>query len=372
MREGGANIHQKQWNRHPNCGTPHNHSVNAAEPAVKAIKYHVIAGLATVDINCPLQFWDIFPAQMQDTLNLLRTSRRDPSKSAYEEMEGEFDFNRTPISILGTKALAFVDPDERASWEAHGVDCYVIGRCLDHYRLLQFFVTHTKGVHRTGTHRLYPTNCKVPSLSEADHTLLVALQFLQLIKQNTPPDAADKLTHAGHIKALQSIITETTPPRVETTQPPRVSSSTVPNPISAPTSNDPTAPRMIRATKQVQQRRTRSNTMPIVMKEEAEPPIIMPSSNDHFSKRQVNGKLIGSKRNHARHASRKSIQTIINAQTVKDKSMDIRKGINQIIDEGSKNYNNNSPPPAATSLITFQNVNPKGYNSPPPSITTIT
>ena len=34
---------------------PHNHSVNAAEPAVKAIKYHVIAGLATVDINCPLQ-----------------------------------------------------------------------------------------------------------------------------------------------------------------------------------------------------------------------------------------------------------------------------------------------------------------------------
>ena len=28
---------------------PHNHRVNAAEPAVKAIKYHIIAALATVD-----------------------------------------------------------------------------------------------------------------------------------------------------------------------------------------------------------------------------------------------------------------------------------------------------------------------------------
>jgi len=118
---------------------PHNHSVNAAEPTVKAIKYHVIAGLAIVDINCPLQLWDLFLPQIQDTLNLLRTSRLNPAKSAYEEMEVKFDLNRTPISILGTKALAFVDPDERISWEAHEVDCYVTGLCPDHYCLLHFF-----------------------------------------------------------------------------------------------------------------------------------------------------------------------------------------------------------------------------------------
>ena len=34
---------------------PHNHRVNATETAVKAIKYHIIARLATVDINCRLQ-----------------------------------------------------------------------------------------------------------------------------------------------------------------------------------------------------------------------------------------------------------------------------------------------------------------------------
>jgi len=117
-------------------------------------------------------------------------------------MEGGFDFNRTPISILGTKALAFVDPDERASWEAHGIDCYVTGRCPDYYCILKFCVAHTKGVRKTGTYRLHPTNCKVPSISQADCTFLVVQQFLLFIKQNTPPDTEDKLTHAGHIKVL--------------------------------------------------------------------------------------------------------------------------------------------------------------------------
>ena len=43
---------------------PHNHRVNAAEPAVKAAKYHTIAGLTTVDINCPLRLWCKFVAQI--------------------------------------------------------------------------------------------------------------------------------------------------------------------------------------------------------------------------------------------------------------------------------------------------------------------
>jgi len=74
--------------------------VNAADPAVNAIKYHVIPGLAMVDIHFPLQLWNLSLAQMQDTSNLLRTSRRDPTKSAFEEMVGEFEFNQTPYPSL--------------------------------------------------------------------------------------------------------------------------------------------------------------------------------------------------------------------------------------------------------------------------------
>ena len=89
---------------------PRNHRVNAAETAIKSAKYHIIAGLQTIDPDCPLQLWSKFTSQMQDTLNLLRTAREDPRKLAYEALQGAFDYNKTPMAVLGTKALAFTDP----------------------------------------------------------------------------------------------------------------------------------------------------------------------------------------------------------------------------------------------------------------------
>ena len=65
---------------------PHNHRVNAAEVAIKAVKYHFLAHLATIDPNCPIQIWCKFIRQIQTTLLILRTSRVDKTKSAYQAM----------------------------------------------------------------------------------------------------------------------------------------------------------------------------------------------------------------------------------------------------------------------------------------------
>ena len=40
---------------------PHNHRVNAAKPAIKAVKYPTIAALSTVNPTCPLQLRDESP-----------------------------------------------------------------------------------------------------------------------------------------------------------------------------------------------------------------------------------------------------------------------------------------------------------------------
>ena len=56
---------------------PHNHRVNTAEPAVKSLKYHTLAIFAILDPNCPIQLWDKFTKQIEITVNLLRTSRRN-------------------------------------------------------------------------------------------------------------------------------------------------------------------------------------------------------------------------------------------------------------------------------------------------------
>ena len=84
---------------------PHNHRVNAAKPALKAVKYHTILALATIGPICPLQLWDEMVSQIQDKMNMLRNSRRNIKISAYKDTEGVFDWNRSPLVLIGFKAV---------------------------------------------------------------------------------------------------------------------------------------------------------------------------------------------------------------------------------------------------------------------------
>jgi hypothetical protein len=56
---------------------------------------------------CPLQLWDEFLPQVELTLNMLHFSWRNPKKSANQEVYGSFDFNKTHLAPLGTKALVY-------------------------------------------------------------------------------------------------------------------------------------------------------------------------------------------------------------------------------------------------------------------------
>jgi hypothetical protein len=89
---------------------PHNHRVNAVERAIATFKEHFISALATVDKDYPLQLWDNFLPQVELTLNLIQFSRRDPTKSANEEVNGKFDYNKSPLAPLGIKGLVYDDP----------------------------------------------------------------------------------------------------------------------------------------------------------------------------------------------------------------------------------------------------------------------
>ena len=55
----------------------HHHNVNAAEPAVKSAKDHILSHVATMDAFCPIHLWSNIISQMQDTLNMLRTLRNN-------------------------------------------------------------------------------------------------------------------------------------------------------------------------------------------------------------------------------------------------------------------------------------------------------
>ncbi len=70
MFQGGQSTDQGQQNERP-LGAASQPPRNAAEHAIATFKKHFIAGLATVDKNCPLQLWDEFLPLIKLTFNLL-------------------------------------------------------------------------------------------------------------------------------------------------------------------------------------------------------------------------------------------------------------------------------------------------------------
>jgi hypothetical protein len=148
---------------------PHNHRVNAAERAIQTFKDAFIAALATTDQDFPLQLWDKLTPQVITCLNLLRASRIDPSKSAYEILHGQYDWNRYPLAPLGCKAVVYEDGDTRGSWASRGVDGWYLGPSLDHYRCDKYYIPETRAYRISGSTELFPQHCQLPDMTPHQH-----------------------------------------------------------------------------------------------------------------------------------------------------------------------------------------------------------
>ena len=93
----------------------------------------------------PIQLWDKMIKQIEDTLNMLRTWRTNSKKSAYQELEGKFDQNKTPLAQWGTKGMVLIHPSNRNTFDSHCNDGFIIGRTPHHYRLLEFYIPARRG-----------------------------------------------------------------------------------------------------------------------------------------------------------------------------------------------------------------------------------
>ncbi len=88
---------------------PHYHCVNAAKRAIQTFKAAFIAALAATDSDFPLQLWGQLNPQVEDTLNMLRALRIDPTKSAYKILNRLYYWNQYLLAPLGCKAVVYED-----------------------------------------------------------------------------------------------------------------------------------------------------------------------------------------------------------------------------------------------------------------------
>jgi hypothetical protein len=156
---------------------PHNHRVNAAERAIQTFKNQFIGAIGTTDSEFPIQLWDKLAPQVQDCINLLRRSCISPTKSAYETLEGPYDWNRYPLAPLGTRAIIYEDSDTRASWAPHGLDAWYLGPSKDNYRCHIYIVPETKGYRVSGSAELFPQHCRKPAYSPDSHVKELSVEL---------------------------------------------------------------------------------------------------------------------------------------------------------------------------------------------------
>ena len=243
---------------------PSNHRVNAAERAIQTFKNHFISGLCSTDKEWPLQLWDQLAVQAVVTLNLLRTSHIDPSKSAYHQLNGhKYDWNSYIMAPPGTRAVIYEDPDSRTAWGARGTDAWYCGPSFDHYRNCIFYVPETRSFRTSGSFDLFPQHCLLPEFTPEQHAAEVQDELHESIQRLSRPAKAKLLKQvAQSLRILATEAAEKPLQRVAST-PTSEGGTAIQRVAAAPpitTTTNPTAPRTIQGKPRTHQRTTRNNT----------------------------------------------------------------------------------------------------------------
>ena len=210
---------------------PHIHRRNSAEHAIQTFKNHFITGLASTDPNFPLSNWCRLLPQAELTLNLLRPSRLNPKLSAYAQLEGTFDFNRTPLAPPGTRVIVHEKPTQQRTWAPHGIDGWYVGPALDHYQCYRVWIPSTHAERIADTIQFFPTLLRTPTLSHRDATLQAARELAHALRNLNNTNPLSQLSD-DQLRALHHLSTFSPPdaPGVETNLSPSAKTSQLPSP----------------------------------------------------------------------------------------------------------------------------------------------
>ena len=144
---------------------PHMHWRNTTERTVRTFKNHFIAALCTVDPLFPFYLWDRILPQVSMKIKMLQQSLLNPGISAYEQVDGIHNFERTPLAPLGCNVQIHEKPHKRLTYAPHPVDRWYLGPAVHHYRCYTCYNIDTGGETKPDTISFFPSFMKMPNYS---------------------------------------------------------------------------------------------------------------------------------------------------------------------------------------------------------------
>ena len=165
---------------------PYLHHTNAAERAIQTYKYHFIAGLSSCNPNFHLHIWERLIPHATLTLNLLCPSRLNPRMSSEAQLNGAFDFNRTPLTPPGTRVIVHETPNNRRTCPPHGVDGWYLGTAPEHYQCHRVYIPRTRAERISKTVDFFPHDCPVLAGSSTSAATTAACSLAKALLHPTP------------------------------------------------------------------------------------------------------------------------------------------------------------------------------------------
>jgi hypothetical protein len=178
------------WQSKFQLAPPEMHCPNRAEHAIRTFKDHFLSILAGVDQSFPPYLWYLLLPQAELTLNLLPKSTLNPRILAWEFFHGPFDFDKTPLALVGCRVLIHAKPVTRRSWDFCAKDSFYIRLALDLYPCFKLVKSNTKSQVISNTAEFCHAYRSIPAPTP-DDKIILGLQVMSGVLTNTPPPTSN-------------------------------------------------------------------------------------------------------------------------------------------------------------------------------------
>ena len=176
---------------------PDMHIQNAVERAILIFKSHFLAILTSVAPCFPCHLWDLLLTHTEMTLNLLWQATSNPAISAWEYLNGKFNYNTTPLGTLGISFIFHTKTGQRQSWDFRCKDGWSVVVSIAHYRCQHVIPKITRSMMISYTTEFRHHHITQPSVTPKDR-VLHGLQRLTAVLQGAPSSQS-----GDQIRALQ-------------------------------------------------------------------------------------------------------------------------------------------------------------------------
>ena len=145
-------------------------------------------------------------------LNLLRQATANPAISAWENFNGKFNYNATPLGPLGISVIVHKKPGRRLSWDFRGKDSWGVGASMTHYRCQRVITKLTRSMMISDTTEFRHHHITQPSVTPEDRVLHRLQQLTAAIQGSPYSQSGDQIRALQYLKdTLTNWSVDTTP-----------------------------------------------------------------------------------------------------------------------------------------------------------------